>query len=408
MNFETKTERQRVFCRKWFQNDCVGTLEAATGFGKTWAALMAIRGMYERGFATNTIVVVPTRALKTQWESWIHHKLWKLPNVEVFVINTAAKNYQELSADLVVYDEIHTLPADTFAYAAQIPHKYRIGLTATVNRADGREIMIEDFCPVIDQVLIDECLENGWVSDFTVYNIPINFDTEEEKAYQKANNYVRHLSAKLGYGGQAFQTAQLYARSSDPAKRGLAARYYAAIGKRKNLCMNNPRKVEAVGEIVRFFDDRMALTFCQTTDFADAIQNELGDICVTLHSKVECSGVNKKGKPVILKGLKAQREALRVFKDKRTKKRVVSSVKAVNAGLDVPEVSLGIVVAGDSTKLVSTQRRGRIIRAQEGKQAIIVNLYTPNTQEVSWLEKRDKDIQSIWVDSLEDFFEHFK
>ena len=70
---------------------------------------------------------------------------------------------------------------------------------------------------------------------------------------------------------------------------------------------------------------------------------------------------------------KQQVEILKKFKDGRTKQRVISSVKALNAGFDVPDCSLGIVAAGNSKKLDNIQRTGRIIRYVPGKTAVIIN-----------------------------------
>ena len=135
------------------------------------------------------------------------------------------------------------------------------------------------------------------------------------------------------------------------------------------------------------FKDRKALLFSASTDFADSVQEELGDICLSFHSKR-----TKKDQATILKK----------FKDNRTKQRVISSVKALNAGFDVPDCSLGIVAAGNSRKLDNIQRTGRIIRYVPGKTAVIINLYAPDTQEVSWLNKRQEGQDVRWVNSVEE------
>ena len=37
-----------------------------------------------------------------------------------------------------------------------------------------------------------------------------------------------------------------------------------------------------------------------------------------------------------------------------------------------------------------------------GKTAIIINLYAPNTQEVSWLNKRQEGQNVVWAESIEE------
>ena len=73
--------------------------------------------------------------------------------------------------------------------------------------------------------------------------------------------------------------------------------------------------------------------------------------------------------------MKEKKNALQTFGDGRTKTRLISSVKALNAGLNVPECSLGICAAGSSKALDNIQRTGRTLRLLEGKIAIYVNLY---------------------------------
>lgn len=386
MSNTTKTIRQVEFCKTWEANGYIGTLLATTGFGKTWTGLRAIRGMVKRDLVQTCLIVVPTITLQTQWHAEI--KKWKISiPIDVLVINTASKKYKELSYDMIIFDEIHTLPADTFQYASKIPHKYRIGLTATIERSDGRDVG-RKFCPVIDEITLQESLDNGWVSEFEVYNIAVPFSTEDEAAYKSADSQFMHLAAILGHGSQAFETAEKWIKDGDKEEQGKAARYYKTLAKRNSLCTNNINKVEVVTRIINHFPDRKALTFCESIKFAKTINFALGDICVPIHSKMT---------------KKQQQKALRVFEDGRTKKRVISSVKALSAGLDVPDLSLGLTIAGNSKKLKATQQRGRIIRAQEGKQAIIINLYTPGTQELYWLKNRDKGIKSHWVANVDEF-----
>ena len=157
--------------------------------------------------------------------------------------------------------------------------------------------------------------------------------------------------------------------------------------KRGDICKNSQAKIPVIKQLLEKFDDRKALLFSASTDFADAVQEELGDMCLSFHSK---------------RSKKEQTEILKKFKDNRTKQRVISSVKALNAGFDVPDCSLGIVAAGNSKKLDNIQRTGRIIRYVPGKTAIIINLYAPNTQEVSWLNKRQEGQNVVWAESIEE------
>lgn len=82
------------------------------------------------------LVVVPTVTLREQWEERLS-KFNALHNCDVVTYHSYHKiRYREYV--LTVFDECHHLPANTFSRLATIKSKYRIGLSATPYREDGR------------------------------------------------------------------------------------------------------------------------------------------------------------------------------------------------------------------------------------------------------------------------------
>ena len=384
----SRTERQLEIVQKFADNKGRGTLLAATGFGKTFTAIMVIIRLLKSRPEGKVVIVVPTINLKNQWKKELKKsKVHK--NCDVIVINTAYKTKQ--SCDLLICDEIHAYGAEQFIKVFdKITYDYIFGLTATIERSDGMHEVLLQYAPVIDEVAIDECHANGWVSDYLVYNLAVPMYDDEQENYDKANKQFRYAAGRLGFGGaQSFNNARKYLqdKSADPAMRAVAAVYYNSMRKRGDICKNSQAKIPVIKQLLEKFDDRKALLFSASTDFADAVQEELGDVCLSFHSK---------------RTKKQQVEILKKFKDGRTKQRVISSVKALNAGFDVPDCSLGIVAAGNSKKLDNIQRTGRIIRYVPGKTAVIINLYAPNTQEVSWLNKRQEGQSVVWAESIEE------
>lgn len=383
-----RTERQLQIVQKLADNNGKGTLLAATGFGKTFTAIMVIIRLIKARPAGKVIIVVPTINLKAQWNKELKkHKVHK--NCEVLVINTAYK--KSIKCDLLICDEIHAYGAEQFIKVFdKIEYDFIFGLTATIERTDGKHDILLEYAPVIDSVPIEECHKNGWVSNYLVYNLAVPMEDDEQEAYTKANNKFRYAASRIGFGGaQSFNNARRYLqdKSASPEKRAMAAIYYNSMRERGDICKNSRAKIPVIKQILDKFADRKALLFSASTKFADDVQEELGDVCLSFHSK---------------RTRKQQAEILKKFKDNRTKQRVISSVKALNAGFDVPDCSLGIVAAGNSRKLDNIQRTGRIIRYVPGKTAIIINLYAPNTQEVSWLNKRQEGQSVSWVDTIDE------
>jgi len=387
-----RTARQIAGLRKWRESNFCGIAEYPTGFGKTYTAIMAIQGMVPRAGITSCLVVVPTLELKSQWESEL--KKNKLSFVKVMVINSAIKHFHDV--DMLVLDEIHRYAAESFRNIFhKVNSKYILGLTATLEREDGFHEVILEYLTVFDQISVDEALDNNWIAPYIVYNIPVNLSAEEQIEYNKANNAFRHFAAKLGHGSNAFQNANSYLKSSDKALQGQAGAYYNAMRKRKNICQNNENKISATKQIIDIFSERNGLIFSATTEFAESLQNELGDICMTFHSKIK-----RKDQELIVKK----------FKDKRTKIRFLSSVQALNEGFNVPDCSLAIIAGSTSTKRTFIQQLGRVVRKQPDKEAIIINLYTPGSQEEVWMRKRLEGINKdrIVICELDEFLNLYK
>jgi|TARA_R110000824_G_scaffold361127_4_gene548905 superfamily II DNA or RNA helicase len=388
MKDSSRTSRQLEIVQKFADNKGRGTLLAATGFGKTFTAIMVILRLLKSRPEAKVIIVVPTINLKNQWIVELRKNKVK-DHCDVIVINTAYKS--KAKCDLLICDEMHAYGAEQFIKVFdKITYQFIFGLTATIERTDGMHEVLLQYAPVIDEVPIEECHKNGWVSDYLVYNLAVPMLEDETEDYDKANKQFRYAAGQIGFGGsQSFNAAKRYLndKDADPHKRAMAAIYYNAMRKRGDICKNSQAKIPVIKALLDKFDDRKALLFSASTKFADDVQEELGDICLSFHSK---------------RTKKQQVEILKKFKDGRTKQRIISSVKALNAGFDVPDCSLGIVAAGSSKKLDNIQRTGRIIRYVPGKTAVIINLYAPNTQEVSWLNKRQEGQIVKWVDTIDE------
>ena len=371
--------RQIEGLRKWRQSSFQGIAEYPTGFGKTYTAIRAIIGMISKKQIKSVVVVVPTITLKEQWEKELAKK--KVNIAEVYVINSAVKKTHDV--DFLILDEVHRYAAETFKEIfVRTKYKYILGLTATLERDDGLHEIILKQMPVFDTITIEEALQHSWNSPYKIFNVQVPFTPDDLAAYKKADNSFKYFAMQMGRGGQAFDTAKLWIGSDDPTERGKAAAYYNSLRTRKKLCLNNINKVNAVATIVKMFPNRNGLTFSANTDFADSLQSVLGDISMTFHSKL-----SKKSQGIVMK----------TFKDKRTKIRILNTCKALNEGLDVPECSIGIVAGSNSTALTFIQQLGRVVRHIPGKEAYFINLYTPQTQEEKWMQKRMKNVDPSLV-----------
>ena len=173
-------EYQQAALDAWRTHDRRGSVVLPTGSGKTFLGIQAIA---DAGVAT--LVVAPTIDLMNQWHATLTnafgdqlpHKGGDGPEQVVGVLGggtheirpitvttyDSAYRYIDEYGDqfgLLIADEIHHLPAPTYR---QIPEMtiapYRLGLTATYERADDAHELLEDtglIGPVVYEEKVDE------------------------------------------------------------------------------------------------------------------------------------------------------------------------------------------------------------------------------------------------------------
>jgi superfamily II DNA or RNA helicase len=465
---QSRTARQDGLIDKWKASPfkCRGTVIAATGFGKTMVAIRAIQRMNLSKPDYTTFVVVPTTNLYDDWVKEDGHvNKFGLINVKVFVINTFIM--EERFCEFLIIDEIHRTGAESFQKALNTKCKFILGLTGTLERLDGRHLLIQKYCPVVDEVSIQECLTNSWVSNYKIFNFGINASLEDNDDYKKLKNTIDSNFSKFEFNfplmlacsvGDAAKAKVDFNRDGTLANKysvdsfsvwktgkewraWLASKngwsgeehhpfnpkaimVYAiqtrrAISKRKELIHSHPAKVEVVKKLVDYFKDKQILLFGETADVADKMQQIIGKECDVYHSKLKSRTIPvntstqlpliqlEEGKEVNVKHVKYGIKRLKPyildrFKNKVT--RVLSTVRALDEGYDVPGVEIGIQYSFNSSKTQGTQRTGRVVRKDfnnEDKVAIFINIYLKDSQEEKWLREKQKGVVAIPVNSIE-------
>lgn len=132
------------------------------GLGKTFLSLYA--GERVQG---DKLVVVPSSTLESQWEQRIR-EFTERPHgwtVKTYQYLTQHNNMDEFtgvnSPKLTIFDECHTLPANTFSKLATLDTDFRIGLSATPYREDERTDYIFALTGVPVGIEWEELLEYG-------------------------------------------------------------------------------------------------------------------------------------------------------------------------------------------------------------------------------------------------------
>ena len=403
----TKDARQRRLFMQWVALNCIGSFLAATGFGKTRVGLMAAQ--YVRELTDEVIVIaVPSVYLKNKWRNDV--KSWGIDNVVVETVH-ALVNGTIKNAALLILDEFHTYSAPVFGTVFECVEYQRVlGMTATLRKKPEDTEFLTSRAPVFDVVTLHECLSNGWVSPFVVYNLGIDLSAEDQAAYEKVTNRFKAYFSTFNYDfdlamncmSSAYESAK-YAKELNwdaKAVRLHAYQWNKAMQTRKSFLYMSPTLVDVSKNIVEAFPERKIICFSQSTMFADALAFKLRESHIPVavyHSNLKTQIVD--GKKVGKTRL--QRRALDDFISDKVQ--VLSTAKALNQGVDIPDADMSILSSYTSVELDSIQQTGRIIRVSDDKLKVAreVNLYFNGTQSEKWLRAKQQQTPQVrWISDI--------
>ena len=239
--------------------------------------------------------------------------------------------FNERDWGLIVYDEVHLLPAPVFQVTASLQARRRLGLTATLVREDGKE---DDVFALIGPKKYDvpwkEMEKQGWIAKAVCTEIRV------------------------------------------PLPEALRTSYAVADARTKfRMASENPAKTEQVKAILAAHPGEPALVIGMYLDQLAAIARPLG--------------------LPVLTGATPQHVRDKLYEDFRNGKiRVLAVSKVANFAVDLPEASLAIQVSGTfGSRQEEAQRLGRILRPKElGNQAYFYSLVSRDTVEQDFALKR--------------------
>lgn len=232
---------------------------------------------------------------------------------------------------LIIYDEVHMLPAPVFRVVAELQAVRRVGLTATLVREDGCEGYVFSLVgPKRYDVPWKELEREHWIADAECIEVRIDLPVSSEIDYAVSTAREKHKIASM-----------------------------------------NIKKLPIVKEIIQKCPDDKILVIGQYVQQLSLIAKELDVPLIT-------------GKTP-----NSERDKIYAdFRNGKTKVLVVS--KVANFAIDLPDASVAIQVSGTfGSRQEEAQRLGRILRPKERKSRFFT-LITRNTVEEEFGSNRQK------------------
>ncbi|PTX58300.1 DNA excision repair protein ERCC-3 [Melghirimyces profundicolus] len=230
--------------------------------------------------------------------------------------------FEQRDWGLVIYDEVHLLPAPVFRATADIQVRRRLGLTATLVREDGRE---EDVFSLIGPKKFEanwkEMENDRWIARARCTEVRTPLSTDRKREYAQA-----------------------------PRQR------------RYRIAAENPGKIEVLKKVLHKHQGLKTLIIGQYLD-------QLKEVAALL-------------KAPLITGAMAQKDREDLFdRFRRGEESVLVVSKVANFAVDLPDARVAVQISGTfGSRQEEAQRLGRILRPKQGEnEAFFYNIISRDT-----------------------------
>src|SRR5690349_21147391 len=389
--FEPRPYQQDAIV-SWLRNDGHGTLEMATGTGKTYTALAAAVRLHEHLKATGKplfcVVACPYQHLVRQWadaarefgidpvlcylsaDQWRDRLTEEVHAVRVgaadfaFAIATnstfTGKAFAETAAEfprqsLLIADEAHNLGTAKARAALTESYRYRLALSATPERAyddEGTNFLSAYFGETVFSFGLAEAIEAGALTPYEYFPHVVYLEDEELDQYL-------HLTAKI---------ARLSFANEDQQVEGPLL---MLLVQRARILAGAQGKLSALAEVVRPISDTTHnLFYCGdgTVDKGETTAEKQLDAVV----KVLGLQLGMRVQSYTHENFAGERDLLRE-RFARGDLQGLVAIRCLDEGIDIPETRRAFILASSTNPRQFVQRRGRVLRRAPGKESAAIH-----------------------------------
>jgi len=360
----------------WWRQGGRGVVVLPTGTGKTYLAVLAIHRA-----GRPALVITPTIDLLNQW----YNELVVAFDVPVGLLGGGYYDLQPLTVTtydsayiqlerwgsrfgLLVFDECHHLPGPSYSAAAVGSlAPYRLGLTATPERADGQEVLLPELIgPLVYRREIKQ-LAGEFLAEYRTERRYVELAPQEQERYQKARDQYRRFVEEHGISMGGPHGWQRFVQETCRSAEGRAA--FGAYREQRRIALAAPAKLQLLEHLLdRHRGDRV-LVFTYDNATVYQIARRFLVPAITHQTRT-----------------KERRQILLRFHSGEYPVLVTSQV--LNEGVDVPAANVGIILSGTGSVREHVQRLGRLLRKYGAKQAVLYEVVTRGTAEEFTSERR--------------------
>jgi len=310
----------------------------ATGFGKTRIAAMVIQWLLKQNKSHKTLILTHRKSIMySLWE-----ELFFILGIESSVMRSGTyyrfnesvtiamvptlyrykHGFKKDEFELVIADEAHHSVADTWLNILSYFDSFKLGMTATADRADNKSVTSLFNNKALINVTLGEAIKAGWVSNYRFIQCHDNTDSLlEDEMYIEKKKYKKKDRDKTLF-----------------------------IEERVQAILNNVNKY--------FPEGSSAIAFAGNTKYAKYITNRLNEAGIPAE--------------VILSEYSDSHNEEAVRRLEKGEIRVLVNLNIVSEGYNAPAVGGILFLTPVSNFATFLQRLGRALRAMLGKEEAII------------------------------------
>lgn len=378
---------------QWFKQHCKGIYSMCTGAGKTFTALAAMVRLAEQlNDKLAVFIVCPYIHLVSQWEEdvieWapipiIAHSKSTTPRWEdrlkqacrrfrkegaPFVCITTndtfsgpkvqpyVTKFTEDDNILFIVDEAHNFGSETLSSIMPEQFKYRIALSATIERHMDRAGTARLFRFFGDEVInygLEDAIRDKALVPYDYFPIPVYLQNDELNTYQQLTRELKkYLIQKNGK-----------LRVSEAGKFIVYQRTRLLAGARGKVAL----LMELMGD---YRDKKNILVYCGATMAEDEDSGEESRQIDLVTQKLRSEYGMSVQRFTAEEDLKERQNIKEYFQDGLYQ--VITAIKCLDEGVNIPGIQTAFILSSSRNPKEFIQRRGRLLRRSEGKNKAVI------------------------------------
>lgn len=398
----TPFDYQKKAAEDWLRKKR-GIIAFATGTGKTKTAIYAFEQLIDRKGPQVFLVIVPDKTMVDQWSKELEHywsnlvkcysenndwvrqlkdkiNYWDLRREESLFIVSTVQTYQGEKLNRQIHklnnnyvflaDECHRLGTDKLLM--KLPDvERRLGLSATptIYMSDEKtELLFNYFGGIIAEYSLEKAIQDGKLTQYEYHPIKIGLSEEEKEKYKE----ITHKIVKM------------LGNDDENSFDGLSPAAQMLLFQRARIIYGASEKISKLDELLdKLSEQKNMLIYCGATSLSEGSDDKKVELerdnSEVSQKQIEVVNqmLNKKG-IVAAQYTKDENGHERQDRIGAFKSGIINTlvaIKALDEGIDIPEITIGIIMASSGNPREFVQRRGRLLRRSNGKkQAIIYDM----------------------------------